>query len=283
MPESIYYLNNRFLPASKAFLHVSDLAIMRGYGVFDFLVTYKQKPFLLKEHLKRLARSAEIIDLPLPFSLSAIEKIVFKTLAKNSLKSEKTIRIIVTGGKASAPGFTFAKGKTATLIVTVDKKHTYPKACYEHGVKVITFSHCQPFAQAKTLGYTIGIKALKIARQQGAIEAVYCCRGKITEGVTSNLFAVLKNKIVTPKNHILRGITRNLVLQLAKEIASVEERNISLEEIPNFQEAFLTSSSKGVMPIVQIDQYRICQGKTVGPGLTTQKIMAVFHKYVWGI
>ena len=161
------------------------------------------QPFLLKEHLNRLFASAQTIDLELPKSLSGIEKLVLKTLKKNHSKKEKAIRIIVTGGHSLPPAFTQVKGKS-TLIITVDPKHQYPLAHYEHGVKVITYKHARQTPEAKTLNYLAAIKAQKQARRQGAIEAIYLSKGKITESTTSNFFAVIDNrrigrgKIVTP-------------------------------------------------------------------------------------
>lgn len=96
MPEPVYFVNNQFVPASKAQLHISDLAIMRGYGVFDFLITYNHRPFRLDDHLKRLKNSLKLIDLEPPKSLSQIKTLVLKTLEKNHSQEEKAVRIIVT-------------------------------------------------------------------------------------------------------------------------------------------------------------------------------------------
>ena len=279
MAEPIYFINNKFFPASKAYLPISDLSIMRGYGVFEFLITYNHQPFLLKEHLDRLSASAQTIDLELPKSLSEIERLVLKTLKKNLSKKEKAIRIIVTGGQSLPPAFTQAKGKS-TLIITVDPKHQYPSACYKHGVKVITYEHTRQIPEAKTLNYLAAIKAQKQARRQGAIEAIYVFKGKITESTTSNFFVVINNRIITPKSNILLGVTRQKVLELAKPIAPIKERSINIKEISAFQEAFITSSSKEIMPIVQIDNQRIGRGKIVTPGPITQKLIAKFSAFI---
>lgn len=279
MAQSIYFINNRFISSSKACLPVSDLSIMRGYGVFEFLVTYHQKPFLLREHLKRLENSAEKIDLELPKTLEQIQELILKTLKKNRSKEEKSIRIIVTGGESLPPAFIRTKGK-AGLIITVDPKHQYPKACYQHGVKIITYNHCRTLPEAKTIDYLIAIKAQKQAKKQGAIEAIYLCNGKITEGTTSNFFAVVDHKIITPGQKILLGITRRQILKLCKNFVLVEERPIFKTEITKFQEAFITSSSKEVMPVVQINKFRIGKDKTVKPGPITQKLMAKFRAFI---
>ena len=98
--EPIYYLNGKFVAKSKAKISLWDLGFLRGYGVFDYIVTYKGgKPFLLKKHLKRLNNSAKIIGLKIPWSSNTLEKLIVKTLFKNKNGKEKIIRIIVTGGE----------------------------------------------------------------------------------------------------------------------------------------------------------------------------------------
>lgn len=278
MTEPIYYINGGFFPASKAFIHISDLAIMRGYGVFDFLITYHHKPFLLKEHLKRLKNSVAQIDLKLPKTLTEIEKLVLKTLAKNKSSQEKAIRIIVTGGESLAPDFVKPKGQ-GSLIITVDPIHKYLPEFYKHGVKVVTYNHCRPIPKAKSLNYTIAIKAQKYARQNSAIEAIYNCDGFLTEGTTSNFFAVIDGKVVTTNQGILHGITRKVVISLVTKIAPLQERPISQDEVKNFSEAFITASNKEIMPVAQIDNFRIGKGKEVKPGPITQKIMQAFADF----
>lgn len=276
--EPIYFVNDAFLPASQAKLAVSDLSVMRGYGVFDFLITYNHTPFRLDDHLNRLRRSLELIDLAPPKSMSQIKKLVGETLNKNRSSQEKAIRILVTGGESLAPDFVKAKAKPG-LIITIDPKHDYPPECYSHGIKVITFPHCRPLWKAKTLNYITAIQAQKQAKAAGAIEAVYVCNNQLMEGTTSNFFTVIQGVLVTPRQGILPGITRKVVLELAKDLVKVEERPLGQDELPTIDEAFLTASNKEVMPVVQIDQQRIGQGKTVQPGPITQKIMTTFRRY----
>lgn len=280
MKESSYFVQDRFVPASQARLPVSDLSIMRGYGVFDFLITYNHRPFRLDDHLARLQKSLSLIDLKLPFPLPQIRKLVLETLEKNRSAKEKAIRIVVTGGESEAPDFVRSKSKPS-LIITVNPKHEYPEACYTHGVKVITYTHCRPLPEAKTLNYITAIKAQKEAAAVGAIETIYACENHLMEGTTSNFFAVIGGKLVTPKQGILLGITRKVVLELVRNqaIIPIEERPIRYGEIGLFEEAFITASNKEVMPVVQIDQQRIGQDKTVKPGPITQKIMASFKEY----
>jgi branched-chain amino acid aminotransferase len=276
--QAIYFVNDAFLPASQAMLPVSDLSVMRGYGVFDFLITYNHKPFRLDDHLRRLKKSLELIDLTPPKPLAEIKKLILETLDKNRSPKEKAIRIVVTGGESLAPDFVRPVGK-AGLVITVDPKHEYPPECYTHGIKVITFPHCRPNPQAKTLNYITAIQAQKQAKAVGAIEAIYVCNHQLMEGTTTNFFAIIRDTLVTPRQGILLGITRNVVLELAKNLVKIDERSINREELATIDEAFITSSNKEVMPVVQIDQQRVGRGKTVEPGPVTRKIMDAFKRY----
>ena len=123
MTDLICYVNGRFVPTSEASLPVQDLAILRGYGVFDFLRTYNGKLFKLREHLLRLENSAQAIWLDLPGSLDEIEAIVYDTLKRNNLP-EANVRIVVTGG-VSPDGIN--PPETSGLIVLVTPARQYPE------------------------------------------------------------------------------------------------------------------------------------------------------------
>ena len=168
MTESICYVNGEYLPVDQAFLSVQDLAVLRGYGVFDFLRTYHGQPFKLREHLLRLERSAQHIELKLPQSLDAIEQIVCETLQRNSLP-EANIRVVVTGG-VSTDGIT-PPAETGLIVLVTPVKH-YPAECYDHGVKVITVETERYIPGAKTINYIPAILAMNKARAAGAIEAL---------------------------------------------------------------------------------------------------------------
>ena len=256
--KDLHYLNNRWVSEKDLTISVFDLSVIRGFGVFDFLRTYDNKPFKLDEHIDRLFRSAKTLTITVPKTKAAIKKIVAVGLVKNSYP-EKNIRIVVTGGVAT-DGITPGK---SSFFVIFTKAHDYPKEYYENGVKIITYPHLRPFAEAKSLNYQTGIVALQKARQEKAIEAVFVGpKGEIYEGTTSNFFAVIDGKLVTPKDNILFGITRRIVIDIAKkEGIKVVERSINISEIPNMSEAFITASNKEVMPVTKINLQTIGSGE----------------------
>jgi branched-chain amino acid aminotransferase len=273
LKESVFYVNGRFVPESRAFVGVSDLGLLRGYGVFDYTRTYNREPFRLNDHLERLQNSAKLIGLVLPWSRDQLAESVCRTLQRNPT-GEKSVRIVATGGESPD---SFTPTGRPSLIIMVKPIHVYPKAVYTQGIKVITFPGRREIPEAKTLNYAQAIRALRLARQKGAEEALYVYDGMISECMVCSFFGVRDDVIVTAGTGVLNGITRKTILELIKGRMPVEYRNVAMSETPSLDEAFLTSSSHEVVPIVQIDQTTIGDGK---PGPLTREIMRLFSDHV---
>ncbi len=270
---NIFYINGKFIPEKQAKISIYDLGFLRGYAVFDFLRTYQGEPFYLKEHLQRLLNSAKLIGLKHNYSLNLLIKIVLKTLKKNNLK-EASIRIYLTGGYSK--DFILPSKPQLIIIITPIKKP--PDYLYIKGGKLITKISERILPQAKTIVYTEGIKFLQEAKRKNAIEVLLISKdGKILECTTSNFFAVINKKLITPPTEqILAGITRKVVIQLAKKLKiPVIERNINFKEIKNFDEAFITATNKEILPIVKIDKIKIGDGVV---GAITKILINEFRK-----
>jgi branched-chain amino acid aminotransferase len=276
MTQPICYLNGKYVPFDQACLPLNDLGLVRGYGVFDFLRTYNGVPFKLTEHVQRLQNSAKLIGLSLPWSTAEIAEITQNTLTHNHLP-EANIRIVVTGG-ASAD-FITPLGQPS-LMVIVTPVSQYPQEYYEQGIKVITVPIERFIPKAKSLNYISAIGALQQAKQTNAVEALYVnSQGEVLEGTTTNFFVFRGSQLITPKEGILNGITRDVILELAKDRFEIVEQSIAFSQLNHCDEAFITSSTKEIMPVVQIDELYISQGK---PGENTQSLMHLFHKYTKG-
>jgi len=275
MPGLICYVNGSFLPVSEAAVPVQDLAVLRGYGVFDFLRTYHGQPFRLDDHLRRLEFSAQLIYLALPRPPAEIARIVTDTLHRNDLP-EANIRIVVTGGVAS-DGIT--PPANSGLIVLVTPVRTYPVSYYEQGIKVMTVEHDRYLPRAKTINYIPAIVALKQAELAGAVEAIYVNRRRhILEGTTTNFFVFQGSQLITPKDDILPGVTRDVVLSLAKDKFDVFERLLTFDDLARADEAFITASNKEVMPVQRVNDLTIGPGQ-VGPN--TRWLMDRFRAVTW--
>lgn len=269
----IYYIDGEFLPADRAVIPVNDLAVLRGFGVFDFLRTYGGRPFHLRDHLKRLRHSAEQISLHCPWSVKELEEIVGQTLQRNS-HAESNVRIVVTGG----PSEDFiTPGQSPRLIVMVSPLIVMPTQWYEHGIKIITASLERLMPGAKSIDYIPAILALRRAAEENAVEAIYLDGGNnVLEGTTCNLFMFSGGKFVTPDKGVLSGVTRKVVLGLVQSRFTLELRDISLNELLAAEEVFVCSSNKEVAPVVKVDEAVIGDGK---PGRNTASVMSMFAEY----
>jgi branched-chain amino acid aminotransferase len=270
---AIFYVDGKFVPSDEATIPINDLALLRGYGIFDFLKTYKGKPLFLKEHIERLEKSAAQIGLDLPWSRQELINIVRQTLDQNN-QLESNIRMVVTGG--SSPDFITPQGKPR-LLVLVTPLTEQPGWWYTEGVKIITIDSERNIPEAKSIDYIPATIALKQARRQNAIEAVYVNRaGYVLEGTTSNLFIFWGNRLITPGRAILNGITRQVVLTLAEGAYETEIRDIESDELYTAEEAFITGSNKEIVPVVRIDDTVIGNGK---PGERTKRMISAFSAY----
>lgn len=272
-----HYVNGKIVRDDQAVISVNDLGFLRAHGVFDSIRTYGGKPFMLQEHLKRLERSAKLIDIAMPLSRARIAAIVGKLLKKNGF-TEAAIRIYVTGGE-TANGIT-RDYKKASLVILITDFVELPAAMFRNGIKLITTDYQRATPDAKTLEYTHIIGLQRKKEKAGAFEVLYAPDGCVRETGTSNIFMVKKGVLVTPKDKVLMGITRNFVIKLAKKVKiKVVERDISLWEMIKADEVFITATNKDIVPVVQIDSHPIARRK-VGP--TTRLLQDLFHKAARG-
>jgi len=273
---AIYYIDGEFVPAEKAVIPVDDLAILRGIGVFDLLRTYDGEPYFLDAHIDRLERSAREIDLSLPWSHEQIAEVVIQTLARNDIP-EANIRIVVTGG--SSRDFMTPSGHPR-LLVLVSPVPKLPAEWYAKGVKIISWEVERPIPGAKSIDYISASLALKKAAAAGAVEALYIDRnGLALECTTSNIFAFFGEALVTPGRGILAGVTRKVVLDLASGLFPIDIRDISRDELIGADEIFITGTSKGLVPVVRVDDSVIADGR---PGKRTRQLMDAMRRHTAG-
>lgn len=269
----IFYIDGKFVPSNEASIPVSDLALLRGYGVFDFLRTYNNTPFFLEEHLNRLRHSADLIDIRLPWNNRELQDIVQNTLNKNGYP-ESAIKILVTGGDSTDGLIPTGESR---LLVMVSALKPLDAAQYESGVKLTTSRIPRLFPGAKSTNYIAGIRATAAAQKAGAVESLYIGgNNQILECVTSNFFGFKGNTLVTPESDILPGITRKVILDFAAEVFTIETREMDLDELTLLDEAFITSSTREVLPVVRVDDVTIGNGI---PGKNTRRLMEMFSEF----
>jgi D-amino acid aminotransferase len=273
MPKYCYF-NGKIVPFNKVQISPYDLGILRGYGVFDVMTTSNGKPFLLDEHWKRFLNSAKKVGLKIPISKEKYKKILKKLIKTNRYK-KYTLRTILTGGMSS-DAFTYCGQET--FYILAEKFVPLPKNLYENGAKVITSEYLRELPEVKTANYLHAIKNQDRKHKNGALEIAYVHKGKVLEAATSNIFIIKNNVLITPKNNILFGITRNLVIRLARKMGyNVMERDIKIRELFLADEAFITATNKDIVPVVKVDNKKIGNGM---PGKFTKDLIKVFAGFI---
>ena len=265
---STFYIDGEFVDPAAAMIPASDLALLRGYGIFDFLRTYGGKPFQLGAHLRRLIRSAALLELECPWDIEELDEIVMETLHRNNY-AEAGIRIVVTGG--DSPNGFMPQGQSR-LLVMVTPLQEMAAHYYERGAAVATVEMGRYLPEAKSINYIPGITAQKIAQRRNpdAIEAIYRVDGKVVEGTRSNTFIYQDGRWITPDDGVLLGVTRAEVIKLLQRDEKLELRDITLDEYYGAEEVILTSSTKEIVPIVMVDDVTIGRGR---PGKNTQELI----------
>ena len=240
------YINGQFIDGAEAKVSALDLSVLRGFGVMDYLRTYGGTPFRLRAHLERFVASAAMLGLEVPVGMDAMEEVVQELISRGGFE-ETSVKVVLTGGVSTDQ--LMPEGEP-TFFAVAYPFVPFPRRHFEAGISVTTEVYQRPFPKAKSIHYLPAIIALRKAEKRGAVDVLFHDeKGWIRETGTANFFAIKKGKIITPKEGILEGITREVVM----ELCDVEEREIHIDEIGEFEGAFLASSNKEVMPVISID------------------------------
>lgn len=256
------YLNGEILPTEKAQLHVSDLGLLRGYGIFDFFRAIDGQPVFIEDHLDRFENSAKLMHLPIPESRERLREIIHEIIRLNPHKL-LGVKMIMTGGY-SEDGYT--PSPKSNLIV-MGKPFEFQPA--EVGLKLMSMEYRREIPEIKTLNYIVPIRAIQQMKSIGANDLLYHQNGKISESSRSNIFIVKNEKIITPLDGALFGVTRKHILNFAKKHFVVEERDVSIQEYFGADEVFTTGSTKRITAIISTDNQVFSHGEV---GKITKKL-----------
>lgn len=262
-------VNGRIVPADEARVPVFDHGFLYGDAVYETLRTYDGQPFLLPEHFGRLKEAADTLAIPLPWDLDALRSEVDRTLAAGDETGEWLIRIIVTRGVgALSPDPTTCSQSTRVIIVSPHAEH--PPELYRTGVSIAISPRRRDAAIAsiKTGNLIHQVLGARDAALRGASEVIFLnSEGYLSDGTRSNLCLVMGDRILTPSVEcgIVRGITRGMVIEVARAIdVPVVEGLFRPEVLGECSEAFLTSTTRGIMPVTQAEGSPVGDGQ-VGP------------------
>jgi len=283
MQEQWISVNGKIVPSQEAVISPYDHGFLYGHSLFETMRVYNGETFSLQEHLKRLEAGSRVLGWPTWFEPDVLSSAALGTIEKNGLQNASVRLTVSRGTGASRPD-----PKTCsqvTVIVFAAPFEPPSQAVYEEGWSLATAAIrrnlTSPLCSIKAGNYLDNIVAKAEAEGKGAQEALFLnTEGGIAEGTMSNVFFVREGRLITPdaKSGLLPGITRGLVLEMAKELAiPVEERQVYPEELVGIKEMFITSSLLEIMPVTRLDGQLIHQGE---PGEITQLLQKEYKKLI---
>ncbi|WP_417433429.1 D-amino-acid transaminase [Kiloniella sp.] len=270
------YVNGSFLPEEDATISVFDRGFLFADGVYEVSTVLEGRLIDNEAHLVRLQRSLDELQMTSPVSMDDIVTIQNQLIKQNGLK-EGGLYLQITRGAADRD-FAFPKDATPSLVMFTQEKNLLNSPAAERGLSVISVEDIRwQRRDIKTVGLLAPALAKQAAVVAGADDAWMYEDGFVTEGSSNNAYIISKEgKIITRHlgNEILHGITRRSVLELANEAdMEVEERPFTLDEVRNAAEAFVTSATTFVTPVVSLDGEKIGDGK---PGALTKRLRQLY-------
>lgn len=267
---NIAVINGKFMPLASAKVSVEDRGFLFGDGIYELIRSHEGQLFRLDEHLQRMERSAQAIQLDLRHSRREWKGLITKAMERSRIREAK-IYIEVTRG-AAPRSHAFPKGTASTTVITVRHFEPIPERLRRDGARTITVPDLRwGRCDIKSLNLLPNILAKQQALESGALEAIFLRSGQgseatssyVTEGTSSNVFAVFGDAVVTPPHGpmILSGVTREMVLELARRQGlKSEERAITSTDLLRADEVFLTGTTMEVLPVSRVDQTIIRKG-----------------------
>lgn len=274
--DDMVFLNGRFLPADKAVVSIFDRGFTYGDGLFETMRSYNGMIFALDLHLKRLIDSARLIGIPIGQNKKYLTHHLEKLLEINNLTSGNAyIKLIVTRGVDY--GRLLPSGSLKPTIAIITKPLDTKVELYQQkGIGAIFLSNKRSLPYIKSLNLLPTVAGLIEAKRMKMQEGIFTDGDKILEGAVTNIFVSDGKGIKTPpiKDGILPGITRRIVIELAKRLCiKITETSLTKNELLRSKEAFLTNSIMGIAPLLRIENKLIGDGK---PGALTKRLQQAY-------
>jgi len=275
MDNKTVYLNGQYLPLADAKVSVMDRGFLFGDGIYEVIPSYSGSLFHFQDHMERLENSLSSIRLANPHDRAQWLEIL-TPLLDTSL--DQYIYLQITRGIDSKRDHTFPENVTPTVFAMCS--NIVPLANLDSGVKAISVDDSRwELCNVKATTLLANILLRQQAVEKGCAEAILVKDGYVTEGAASNIFAVIDGILITPPqgSEILPGITRNVILEIARENnIPYSEDIISLDALKTASEIWLTSSTREIVPVVQLDNETIANGK---PGPIWRIMNQLFQAY----
>ena len=264
------YFNGDIVKYDDLSLHVSDLQFQRGYGVFDYFRRRNGTLQWIEDYLDRLFMSISLSGIRVTVDREELQSIIGQLEEINKLENDG-FKIIVTGGFSSTMDSVTGP---STFLVIHGPWTRPPENTFSQGVHLIKTHYQRPNPEIKTLYYFTSLQLQEKLNHYKAVDVLYHT-DQITEASRANIFLVKDGNIYTPASGILQGITRKRVIALA---GNVRVEDIESRHLYEFDEAFLTSTSRDITPVISVEGRKIGNGT---PGPLTREIQASFYASGW--
>jgi branched-chain amino acid aminotransferase len=280
------YVNGTITPAHQAVIPVYDHGFLYGEGVYETIRTYNKVPFLLDQHNRRLRASAQRLRLDVPFDDGALAGWIEDTMAAAGDLREAYIRILLTRGVGD---LTYDVGATPrpSLVIMVKPLEEPGARVDRDGIRISLVptlrnhpGSVNPIIKSNNL--LNNAIAMQEANRQAAEEGLMCnYRGELSECSQSNFFLIRQGVVLTPSSEagLLEGITRAFLFELGRdEGIDVREATLYPHDLDSADEVFITSTTREISPVVQIDRRTIGSGR---PGPITQRLLTAYRARAW--
>lgn len=271
MSNDTVYLNGQYLPLADAKISVMDRGFLFGDGVYEVIPAYSGQLFRLEDHLERLDNSLRAIRLQNPHSREQWRKLLTPLLKQNE---DQSVYLQITRGAAPKRDHAFPQNVVPTVFAMVSGIN--PHADPDHGAKAISMEDSRwKLCDTKAITLLANVLLRQAAVDEGCTEAILFKDGYLTEGAASNVFAVIDGVLITPAKSpaILPGITRDIILEIAsKNNIPCSEQAISKAELNKASEIWITSSTREIIPVCELDGEIIGTGKPGAVWLTFYKL-----------
>lgn len=267
-------INGNLVLENEAKILVTDLAIQRGYGIFDFLKTINGKPIFIDDYFNRFYNSASEMNLDIQIGRHELKKAIVSLSEKNNY-ANSFLKIILTGGY-SEDGYLVAPPN----LIIVQSPFEYDPLSFYKGLNLLSHNYQRQLPSIKTIDYIQAIRLQPLLRLKQADDLLYHNNGEVRECPRANVFIIKNNEVLTPNTAILKGITRSKILDLKLDGINIKEQDFSVDDFINADEAFISSSTKNILPILSLDGKPIGTGK---PGkisaLLNEKLLELINNY----
>ena len=276
---SIVYLNGKYLPDDQALVSVLDRGFVFGDGVYEVIPVYWGQPFRLVQHLERLNHSLTAIRMHDPLSTPQWTELLTNLIRFNPCTGDQSVYVQITRGRAKRD-HAIPKETKPTLFAMCNPITPPDTAVLAHGVSVVTLADIRwKYCHIKAITLLPNVLLRADADERGAVDAILLRDGVVTEGTASNVFVWSNGRLVTPakSSYLLPGITRDLVLEIAQQHGvTAFEQDLTETDLLAAEEIWLTSSTKEILPVTQLD------GRPVGagvPGAHWRTMLAWYQNY----